>query len=414
MTATAYTPNAINQYTKVNAVLTTYDADGNLLTDGVQTCQWDGENRLISVTKADGTQVTNVYDGLSRRVRKTSKKGATVLSDTGFVYDGWNVIAEYNLASGSPALTAVNTWGLDLSNSRQGAGGVGGLLARTTGGATRSYTFDGNGNVSELVNGTGTLAGHYEYGPFGQTTAQIDSDASGAVGSNPYRFSTKPLDAESGLYYYGYRYYNPVDGRWINRDPLGERGGLNRYVVVGNNAVNVLDILGLIETTVTKCEIVLVYGHGDATGEKPHTFKWPDDETCSGSSAAFTTGCGSPASNKLIPPENQLPVNCPDADECRLLNNVSDSQTNYQDRIDNKAMRAELSAAVQAAKQRVADICKMSCCKDKGVTIRFVYSPNTGANLFDKTVEYLRDNPTTWPEKDFGAISNQLKVDCKK
>jgi len=142
----------------------------------------------------------------------------------------------------------VNTWGLDLSTSRQGAGGVGGLLARTTSGATRSYTFDGNGNVSELVNSTGTLAGHYEYGPFGQKTAQIDSDASGAVGSNPYRFSTKPLDAESGLYYYGYRYYNPIDGRWINRDPSEEQGGLNLYCFVQNQPVNLIDLFGMVAT----------------------------------------------------------------------------------------------------------------------------------------------------------------------
>ena len=56
VTATAYTPNAINQYTKVNAAVPTYDADGNLLTDGVQTCQWDGENRLISVTLTESKE----------------------------------------------------------------------------------------------------------------------------------------------------------------------------------------------------------------------------------------------------------------------------------------------------------------------------------------------------------------------
>jgi RHS repeat-associated protein len=234
VTAAAYTPNALNQYTAIQegAALTepTYDADGNLLADGILTCQWDGENRLAGVTRADGTQVVNTYDALGRRVRKTVRSGGgTVTSDTAYVYDGWNVIAEYNLASGSPALAAVNTWGLDLSNSRQGAGGVGGLLARATSAATLAYTFDGNGNVSELVTAAGSVAGHYEYGPFGQTVAQNDLDPTGAFAANPFRFSTKPLDADSGLYYYGYRFYSPVTGRWLSRDPIGDIAFFEQY-----------------------------------------------------------------------------------------------------------------------------------------------------------------------------------------
>ena len=259
VTATAYTPNAVNQYAEINSTEPTYDIDGNLLTDGNLTCQWDGENRLVSATKADGSQIVSAYDALSRRVRKTVKQGTTVTSDTAYVYDGWNVIAEYNLTSGSPALAAVNTWGLDLSNSRQGAGGVGGLLARATSAATLAYTFDGNGNVSELVTAAGSVAGHYEYGPFGQTTAQTDSDATGTFAANPYRFSTKPLDAESGLYYYGYRHYNPVDGRWVNRDPIQERGGINLYGYVGNQPSDDVDPFGTMASLLNcpcKCKSV--------------------------------------------------------------------------------------------------------------------------------------------------------------
>jgi len=63
--------------------------------------------------------------------------------------------------------------------------------------------------------------------------------------SNEYRFSTKPLDATSGLYYYGYRFYDPSTGRWPNRDPIKERGGLNLYGKVNNNLVNKWNYLGL-------------------------------------------------------------------------------------------------------------------------------------------------------------------------
>jgi RHS repeat-associated protein len=60
-----------------------------------------------------------------------------------------------------------------------------------------------------------------------------------------HRFSTKYHDHESGLYYYGYRYYDPVTGRWPSRDPIGERGGINLYGFVGNSPIDAIDLLGL-------------------------------------------------------------------------------------------------------------------------------------------------------------------------
>ena len=71
-------------------------------------------------------QIYYSYDAFSRRVRQTTKQAGGVVADSGFVYDRWNVVAEYNLAT-STALAATNIWGLDLSNTRQQAGGIGGL-----------------------------------------------------------------------------------------------------------------------------------------------------------------------------------------------------------------------------------------------------------------------------------------------
>ncbi len=71
--------------------------------------------------------------------------------------------------------------------------------------------------------------------------------ATGALAAdNPYRFSTKPIDDDVGvpLYYYGYRFYDPVMGRWLNRDPIEEQGGLNLYGMVGNNALGHFDTDG--------------------------------------------------------------------------------------------------------------------------------------------------------------------------
>ena len=85
------------------------------------------------------------------------------------------------------------------------------------------------------------IAAEYEYGPYGEPLR-----ATGPYSKqNPFRFSTKYLDTETGLYYYGFRYYTPELGRFLNRDPLGESGGANLYGFVGNNPVNNWDYLGL-------------------------------------------------------------------------------------------------------------------------------------------------------------------------
>jgi RHS repeat-associated protein len=97
-------------------------------------------------------------------------------------------------------------------------------------------------NVSGLVSAAdGSVAAKYEYGPFGELIR-----ASGPLAfENPFRFSTKYYDDETDLVYYGYRFYNPATGRWLNRDPLGEHGGLNLYGFVNNNPNSYLDPLGL-------------------------------------------------------------------------------------------------------------------------------------------------------------------------
>jgi RHS repeat-associated protein len=103
------------------------------------------------------------------------------------------------------------------------------------------YLYDANGNVGQLVNATtGALAARYEYDPFGNTLVADGPEAQ----NNPYRFSTKPYDAETGLYAYIFRYYSPKLGRWWTRDPIEEQGGLNLYGFVGNNPVNSIDFLG--------------------------------------------------------------------------------------------------------------------------------------------------------------------------
>lgn len=114
---------------------------------------------------------------------------------------------------------------------------IGGLLARVKDGSVQNYTYDGNGNVSEVLNSDGSIAAHYEYDPYGNT---IKADGASAQ-ENQFRFSTKYLDAETGLYYYGYRYYSPALGRWLSKDPISELGGTNLYAFTINDPVDIVD-----------------------------------------------------------------------------------------------------------------------------------------------------------------------------
>ncbi len=248
----SYTANALNQYVSTtNSQLQTsnsftYDSDGNLLSDGVTTYSWNGENRLTQISNAT-TVVTFKYDYRGRRFEKT----VDATNTTRFVYDGWNLIQELNQQSEIENQKCY-VWGLDLSQSLQGAGGVGGLLSVIRGGANSpsepySPCYDANGNVTEYVSTSGVAVAHYEYNPYGGLISSSGSMADDFA----FRFSTKYFDAETSLYYYGFRYYNPEMGRWLNRDPIEEQGGVNLYVFCQNDLIGSVDMLGMITSCIS-------------------------------------------------------------------------------------------------------------------------------------------------------------------
>ncbi|MBI5690193.1 MAG: RHS repeat-associated core domain-containing protein [Verrucomicrobia bacterium] len=227
-----------------------YDADGNLQSDGLWEYSWDAENRLSSMTTSAAAVAAGrpalilsfLYDYQHRRVRKEVRSSATaaVLRERRFLYEGWNVVAELD---GAATLKRTFVWGLDLNGGRGTAGGVGGLLQieDLDAGKTLLPAFDGNGNVAALLNAaSGNLEAAYEYDPFGELLRATGPYAS----ANPLRFSTKWHDEESGLCYFGYRYYSPREGRFLSRDPIEERGGLNLYGFCDNDPINHWDYLG--------------------------------------------------------------------------------------------------------------------------------------------------------------------------
>jgi RHS repeat-associated protein len=106
--------------------------------------------------------------------------------------------------------------------------------------------------MRESADPAGAIVAKYEYDPYGNRTnydpnvPEYDQPLTepSAVKGQPFRFSTKYFDSETGLSYFGGRYYNPALGRWLNRDPIDELGGVNLYAYVGNDPVDRFDPLG--------------------------------------------------------------------------------------------------------------------------------------------------------------------------
>ena len=220
-----YTANNLNQYTSIlrNSVSPcepSYDADGNLLSDGVFTFTYDAANRLKTISSNGVLLVTNFYDAKSRRVRKVTPEAIAT-----FFYDDWNLIEERVAYTNGTISTIHYYWGKDLSGTLQGAGGVGGLLYLTVNDSVYIPFYDNNGNITRYLDSTGKTIATYTYDAFGNTITQ-----SGHLSDIfRHRFSTKYYDAETGLYYYGYRFYHPILMRWLTRDPIEEEGGVNLY-----------------------------------------------------------------------------------------------------------------------------------------------------------------------------------------
>jgi RHS repeat-associated protein len=247
-----------NQWFAANPENMSYDEDGNLSSDGRWSYQWDGENRLKVMQTEPGAKTAGVparrlefaYDAQGRRIRKLvqsfelAEGPYTTVKDHRYIYDGWNMVAEFEV-QGTPELTGAYAWGRDISGTMTGAGGVGGMVLaqKPKTGWTYAPCYDGNGNVSAYVSAaSGAVRAKFDYDPYGRP---IWNELAGGEELPAYRFSTKYEDVETGLLYYGYRYYAPELGRWINRDPIEEEGGVNLYGMVGNDAVNRLDRLGL-------------------------------------------------------------------------------------------------------------------------------------------------------------------------
>lgn len=192
-----------------------YDGNGNATTYKATTLTFDVENRMT----AYGSVQTAGYNGNGLRAWKTA--GGTT---TYYLYDGSDLLCEMN-AGGT--VLATNTWGAN------------GLVSRCAGTTNTFYAFDPQGSVAQRVDASENVVFSDLYDAYGALKTDNSNDPYGYDGQWGYH-----TDADTGLALCTHRYYDPSNGRWATRDPIGYRGGMNLYSYIGGRPVVGIDPSG--------------------------------------------------------------------------------------------------------------------------------------------------------------------------
>jgi RHS repeat-associated protein len=231
-----------------------YDKNGNLVRKvepagsskyrTITLYTYDYENRLTKVEIQRGhweNVVTFTYDPFGRRLTKAVQReeiedndrhegcehGREIPRTTSYVYDSQDIILEYNARG-------------DITSKYIHGPGTDEPLALYRGRESYYYHADGLGSIVALTDRHGNAVQKYDYDSFRnlkQGLGPIDQ---------PYTYTGKEWDSETGLYYYRARYYDPSSGRFISRDPIGFNGGINQYAYVRNNPLKYIDPRGLL------------------------------------------------------------------------------------------------------------------------------------------------------------------------
>ncbi|MBI1747675.1 MAG: hypothetical protein HYR55_13975, partial [Acidobacteria bacterium] len=261
-----YSYNASNQLTATPSGSYSYDANGNTLSDpSGKSYTWDFENRLVQAVVPGTGTTTFRYDPFGRRIQKSGPLGTT-----DYLYDGKDI--------GANVIEEVDNAGNVLARYTQ-SNVIDEPLAMLRSGTSSYYQGDGLGSITSLSSTAGALSNTYAYDSFGALTA-----STGTL-TNPFQYTARDSDPETGLRYYRARYYDANTGRFLGEDPMRVKGGINFYVYSLNSPLVFKDPLGWTATCsyaentghlvcyddTTHTQIVNVYGYagGDQGRDLP-------------------------------------------------------------------------------------------------------------------------------------------------
>jgi RHS repeat-associated protein len=249
------THNAVNEITSINGVPIFHDNNGNLSEDETFRYAYDEENRLIQATRKSDNRVVGQYqyDALSRRIKKIADPfPVSSPVETRYFYDDARIMEEQN-----PAMMTLATYVYGNYIDE--------VLTMDRSGQTFYYHQNSLWSVEAITDSLANVVERYTYDAYGFSTifngsgVQIPLNSWGtphsAIG-NPWMFTGRQLDEETGLYYYRARYYDSTKGRFLQRDPLRYIGGMNLYSMVKNRVSRFVDPRGLTEQCdMPACEI---------------------------------------------------------------------------------------------------------------------------------------------------------------
>ena len=256
------THTSVHEIAAIDATSVVHDATGNLtrnVSDTLDRYTWDFDNRLATAdVDQDGTAECGYqYDALGRRVSKTVPDGegsaTTVFVGTIQAMDhsphAMQVVAEYaaDALATSPERKFVYATYIDEPVMMVDETALG----STGAGSEEPYYYHQNSlySVAAITDTAGTVAERYAYSAYGEPLF-LDANANlldpqASTIDNPYLFTGRGLEPETGLYYYRARMYDAELGRFVGRDPIGYRGGINWYEYVGSIPLMRTDPAGL-------------------------------------------------------------------------------------------------------------------------------------------------------------------------